>query len=50
MPEACFHAELIGTSPVRIACKIVKLFKFLQGPTQREHTTHVAAAAHCINI
>ena len=38
VPKARFHAESIGTSPVRIACKMTKLFKFLQGPTQRERT------------
>ena len=29
--EVHFHAESIGTSPVRIARKMAKLFKFLQG-------------------
>ena len=38
VPEAHFHAELIGTSPVKIAHKTAKLFKFLQGPTQHERT------------
>ena len=38
VPEAHFHTESIGTSPVRIAHKTVKLLKFRQGPTQREHT------------
>ena len=31
VPEACFHAESIGTSPVRTARKTAKLFKFSQG-------------------
>ena len=38
LPEAHFHAESIGTSPVKIARKTAKLFKFLQGPTQRKRT------------
>ena len=36
--EAHFHAESIGTSSIKIACKTAKSFKFLQGPTQRERT------------
>ena len=37
-PEVHFDAESIGASPVKITCKTAKLFTFLQGPTQCEHT------------
>ena len=30
VPEACFHIELIGASPVIVAHKTTKLFKVLQ--------------------
>ena len=38
VPEAHFDAESVGASPVKIALKTAKLFKFLQVPTQRERT------------
>ena len=38
VPEVHFHAELMGTSCIRIAHKTAKFFKFLQGPTQCERT------------
>ena len=41
VPEVHFDAELIGASPVKIALKTAKLFKFLQVPTQRERTIEV---------
>ena len=44
VPEAHFHAESIGTSPVKFACKTAKLFKFLQGPTQRKSTIDIPTA------
>ena len=37
--EACFHAEWIGTSPVMIAHKTAKLFKFLQVHSLHKPTT-----------
>ena len=39
IPEAHFHADMIGASPAVIARKMVKLFKFLYSPTQRGPTT-----------
>ena len=36
--EAHFYADTIGASPVVIACKVAKLFKFLYSPTQRGPT------------
>ena len=41
VPEACFHADLIGTSPIIIAHKTVKLLKFLQVHSQCNCTIHV---------
>ena len=38
VPEARFHADSIGTSPVIIARKTAKLFKFLQLHSQRKRT------------
>ena len=38
VPEVRFHTESIGTSPVKTTRKTTKLFKFLQGPTQLEHS------------
>ena len=38
MPEVHFHAESTGTRPGQMACKMAKLFKFLQGPTQHKRT------------
>ena len=38
VPEACFHAESIGASPVIIAGKTAKLFKFLQVYSPHERT------------
>ena len=38
VPEVHFHVKLIGASPVVIACKMAKLFKFLHSQTQRDPT------------
>ena len=38
IPEAHFHADMIGASPAVIARKMVKLFKFSYSPTQRGPT------------
>ena len=38
VPEAHFHAESIGASPVVIACKMAMLFKFLHLQTQCDPT------------
>ena len=50
VPEVHFHAQSIGASPVVIACKTAKLFKFLHLQTQRDPTiiilcTDVTASA-----
>ena len=37
-PEVYSHTESIGASLVGAEHKTVKLFKFLKGPTQCEHT------------
>ena len=36
--RACFDTESIGASPVIVARKVAKLFKFLQVPSQHKHT------------
>ena len=45
--EARFHAESIGASPVIIAHKTAKLFKFLQVHSQHERPIVVLVRLHC---
>ena len=45
VPEAHFHTESISASPVVIARKTAKLFKFLHLPTQRNRTIQWRSAA-----
>ena len=44
-----FHAESIGTSRVRIACKAAQFLKFLymEGPNQRECSIVVDKTPSC---
>ena len=42
VPEARFHAESIGASPLIIARKTARLFKFLQLHSQRERRSITA--------
>ena len=38
VPEGHLHTESIGALLVLTACKMVKLFKFLHSPSQRDRT------------
>ena len=47
VPEVHFHNESIGTSPVVIARKTAKLFKFLDSPTPRNRTIVASRIISC---